>query len=256
MWEGAIPTTSLSSFALACEAAAEVVQLRRLARAFLRVRGVRRISYHLVEAIAGPGPPVVQAEGFPDDWVRHYVEHALFEVDPITALSARRTQPFFWSDVNRITRLSPEETAFMRQLETADLGDGLAMQVYGPNMRNAYVGLGFGLPRPDLTSAQIFELKSAVQIAHLRFCELTAAQVAVARDLSPREQEILAWIARGKSNGVIAEILGVSRHTVDTNIRRIFDKLGVSDRTSAVLRGLGTGVLLMDRSPGSRDRVT
>ncbi|WP_068309911.1 helix-turn-helix transcriptional regulator [Aliiruegeria sabulilitoris] len=61
--------------------------------------------------------------------------------------------------------------------------------------------------------------------------------------LSPREAEILRWIARGKSNSVIAEILGISPHTVDTHIRRIYRKLGAGDRTTAALRGMETGLL-------------
>ncbi|WP_244520908.1 response regulator transcription factor [Aliiruegeria lutimaris] len=61
--------------------------------------------------------------------------------------------------------------------------------------------------------------------------------------LSPREAEILRWIARGKSNSVIAEILGISRHTVDTHIRRIYRKLGAGDRTTAALRGMESGLL-------------
>ncbi|WP_179380430.1 helix-turn-helix transcriptional regulator [Jannaschia marina] len=242
-----MPTTNLSNLADACQETADTRVLWQLTRAYLFERDVRRFSYHVVDVIHGPATVFVRAEGFPEDWVRHYIEASLFEVDPIPALSARRVQPFFWKDVGLLKDLTVQEKSYMAELETADFGDGLAMQVYGPNMRNAYVGLGFDGRRPDLSDAQIFELKSAVQLAHLRFCEITAHETAADRDLSPREEEILGWIARGKSNGVIADILGVSRHTVDTNVRRIFDKLSVADRTSAVLRGLGYGMIRMTR---------
>ncbi|WP_068117153.1 helix-turn-helix transcriptional regulator [Tropicimonas marinistellae] len=61
--------------------------------------------------------------------------------------------------------------------------------------------------------------------------------------LTPREHEILGWIASGKSNAVIAEILGISRHTVDTYNRRIFRKLDAADRTTAAVKALHAGVL-------------
>ena len=61
--------------------------------------------------------------------------------------------------------------------------------------------------------------------------------------LSGREMEILDWVARGKSNSVIAEILNLSAGTVDTYLRRIYDKLDVSDRTSAAVRGVGMGLI-------------
>jgi transcriptional regulator EpsA len=52
--------------------------------------------------------------------------------------------------------------------------------------------------------------------------------------LSPREQEILNWIAEGKTNAEIAVILGISSFTVKNHAQRIFRKLDVSNRTEAV----------------------
>jgi LuxR family transcriptional regulator/LuxR family quorum-sensing system transcriptional regulator CciR len=54
---------------------------------------------------------------------------------------------------------------------------------------------------------------------------------------------VLSWVARGKSNTSIAEILGISVHTVDAHLRRIYLKLGVYDRISAAVRGIGTGLI-------------
>lgn len=58
---------------------------------------------------------------------------------------------------------------------------------------------------------------------------LLAQQLAV----SDREGEVLAWLARGKSNRDIAEILGLSPRTVTKHVEQIFAKLGVENRTSA-----------------------
>lgn len=52
--------------------------------------------------------------------------------------------------------------------------------------------------------------------------------------LSPREKEVLRWIAWGKTNPEIAEILGMSIHTVKNHVKRILDVLGVENRTAAV----------------------
>ncbi|WP_298433555.1 LuxR family transcriptional regulator [uncultured Jannaschia sp.] len=241
-----MPDDNLTTYSNDVTDAPDGLTLWRMARKFLRARGIVRMSYHFLDPTGGRAP-LVRAEGFPEDWVAHYVKNDLADIDPIPALAARRTKPFFWSELETLVKLTPEERAFVRELETAHLGDGLAMQVYGPRMRSAYVGLGFGGPRPELSEAQIFELKSAVQLAHLRYCELDETRPLTHRELSPRETEILSWIARGKSNSVMAEILGVSRHTVDTLVRRIFQKLEVGDRTTAVLRGLGAGLIVLDR---------
>ena len=51
--------------------------------------------------------------------------------------------------------------------------------------------------------------------------------------LTPREMDVLAWIARGKTNRDIAEILGMSPRTVNKHLEHIFVKLGVETRAAA-----------------------
>ena len=51
--------------------------------------------------------------------------------------------------------------------------------------------------------------------------------------LTQREAEVLTWIARGKSNRDIGDILGISPRTVNKHLEQIFTKLGVENRTSA-----------------------
>ncbi|MEO1495052.1 MAG: DNA-binding response regulator [Pseudomonadota bacterium] len=56
--------------------------------------------------------------------------------------------------------------------------------------------------------------------------------------LSPREAEVLAWIARGKSNRDVGDILDLSTRTVTKHVEQIFQKLGVENRTAAALAAL------------------
>ena len=51
--------------------------------------------------------------------------------------------------------------------------------------------------------------------------------------LTTRENEVLHWLAAGKSNAEMAEILGVSSSTVGKHLERIYQKLGVENRTAA-----------------------
>jgi len=59
--------------------------------------------------------------------------------------------------------------------------------------------------------------------------------------LTPREAEVLIWIARGKSNRDIGEILALSPRTVNKHLEHIYVKLGVENRASAA--ALATAVL-------------
>jgi DNA-binding NarL/FixJ family response regulator len=63
--------------------------------------------------------------------------------------------------------------------------------------------------------------------------------------LTPREREILAMLAEGLPNKVIASRLHISEHTVKTHLEALFDKLGASTRAEAVARGVRQGLLLL-----------
>lgn len=54
--------------------------------------------------------------------------------------------------------------------------------------------------------------------------------------LTPRESEVLLWIAKGKSNRDIGEILGLSSRTVTKHLEQIYVKLGVENRASAAVK--------------------
>ena len=51
--------------------------------------------------------------------------------------------------------------------------------------------------------------------------------------LTTREGEVLSWLAKGKTNRDIAQILGLSPRTVDKHLEQIYAKLGVENRTAA-----------------------
>jgi DNA-binding NarL/FixJ family response regulator len=57
--------------------------------------------------------------------------------------------------------------------------------------------------------------------------------------LTPRESDVLAWLAKGKTNRDIAEILGMSPRTVNKHLEHIYVKLGVETRSAATAFAVG-----------------
>jgi DNA-binding CsgD family transcriptional regulator len=66
------------------------------------------------------------------------------------------------------------------------------------------------------------------------FVEGRCAEIAVARGLTPREQEILILLAQGRTTDQIAKELVISDATVKTHVKRIYEKLGVHSRPNLI----------------------
>ena len=73
--------------------------------------------------------------------------------------------------------------------------------------------------------------------------DLSGARPVVIDELTAREQSVLGLLPTGLSAREIGDELGISRDTVKTHTRRLYQKLGVSSRRSAVARGRELGLL-------------
>ncbi len=72
--------------------------------------------------------------------------------------------------------------------------------------------------------------------------------------LSQRELDVIKLMARGYNNRQLADLLFISEHTVKVHIRNIFRKIGVADRTNAVLWAIENGVVLKDKETITPDK--
>jgi DNA-binding NarL/FixJ family response regulator len=70
---------------------------------------------------------------------------------------------------------------------------------------------------------------------------------ATAGELTPRELEVVGLLAWGWTNPQVAQALNISRGTAKVHVERIIRKLGVSDRTQAVVRALELGLIELGR---------
>jgi DNA-binding CsgD family transcriptional regulator len=74
-------------------------------------------------------------------------------------------------------------------------------------------------------------------------CERQANGGASDVELTPRELDVLALMAEGASNKVIARQLGISVHTAKFHVGSILDKLDATGRTDAVAHAARRGVI-------------
>jgi DNA-binding NarL/FixJ family response regulator len=99
----------------------------------------------------------------------------------------------------------------------------------------------------DCSTADLIAAIRKVHAGGTHVSERAAARLAeraiAGGGLSPREIEVLRLIAGGKSNKEIAALLFVSEGTAKTHVLNIHQKLGVTDRTEAVVVAIKRGIL-------------
>jgi DNA-binding NarL/FixJ family response regulator len=86
-------------------------------------------------------------------------------------------------------------------------------------------------------------LRAALQMASSPAARPAEFRRAASGDLTEQEVRILKLMAEGMSNSEVAESLSVSRNTVKTHVHNIFAKLGVTDRTQAVILAMRKGMV-------------
>lgn len=112
-----------------------------------------------------------------------------------------------------------------------------------------YRGLQAGAQGYLLKDAKPNELLNAIRIVHSgqQYVSSTVASKLVKRInnpvLSERELEVLRLMAQGLSNQDIGTALNIGESTVKSHVTRVLNKLGVSDRTQAVIVAVKRGLV-------------
>lgn len=191
-------------------------------------------------ASAAPTVFFSTTEGFNEE-LAAALQDAPGYLDAFLHASVKSPKPFRWSDVNTILDAkSPQISSYRREI--ASLGDGIVVPVFGPLFRHGYFCF-HGREGREYDDTEILMMHSISQTAYLKLLDVMYRDDGEGRSLSSRELEIINLIARGQSNQSVAAELSVSINTINTYMKRIFEKLDVSDRVSAVMRAYALGFI-------------
>lgn len=102
---------------------------------------------------------------------------------------------------------------------------------------------------PDATAAEIAAALTSAALGlftlHPAAMDARAVPAILEEPLSPREVEVLALLAEGLSNKIIAYRLSISEHTVKFHIASIMAKLRATSRTDAAMQAIRRGLILI-----------
>ncbi len=179
------------------------------------------------------------------DW--RYLEQDYARVDPVVQGCYRRFHPVDW----RLLDWSGKQVRdFMGEAQEAGVGQqGFSVPIRGPSGQFALFTVS------DRRSDEAWEkytethVRDLILVAH--FVNQKALEIERGSDktdfqkLSPREVDALTLLAMGYSRGQAAESLSISEHTLRVYIESARFKLGATNTTHAVARGLTLGLLVV-----------
>lgn len=224
----------------------DVLTLRRAVVAFAKARGFGAAFFLSPIARNNRQGRVLTNVGFNASWERAY-RRGLSRIDPLPEVALNLGAPFRWSQASRHRNLTPSEQRYMAILARSGMDDGLAYPLFGSGANSGLVGLGHHPDLASVTRATQIEIQLFLQSTYQAYCNIIAREFAQDAELSERERDVLFWLAQSKSNSAIAAILEIAPSTVDTYMRRIFRKLGVSDRVGAAIAAVQQGHITPSR---------
>lgn len=181
---------------------------------------------------------------YPEGWKEHYRDAGFHRIDPTLSMASRSIAPVDWQ---RVRGHSDFRRVFW---DAHDFGIGelgLTIPVRGPygdvGMFSATRNCG---PREweALVPRTVGELQSVAVHLHDAAMRSDALSHVLRRPmLSKREAEILQWVAAGKAQQDVADILGVARRTIEVHLASARDKLGALNTPQAVARAVVLGLI-------------
>lgn len=222
------------------DATCEREVFRRLEDAAIAL-GFEHVAYGFQSPLPLSRPKITLLNNYPGSWQERYAQAGYLQVDPTVAHGRRSQAPIIWRD-----QVFADAQSLWDEAQAHGLRIGWA--------QSSLDGLGAGgmltLSRscqsltPKELDANQLKMRWLVQVAHLAFSRLLRCSPAKeSHTLSCRELEVLKWSADGKSAQDIADILNVSKNTVDFHIKNSVTKLQVPNKTAAVVRAALLGLL-------------
>ena len=168
---------------------------------------------------------------WPLDWYRHYASQDHLSHDPLVTRMNRELAPFRWSTT--YARADAREKRVLDDMAWLGVEDGFAVPIHGP--KGAIAGISIAAANYDLSPRDESALYIGSLYLHARMAALrTESSPAPVRILTPRERECLEWVAGGKTDWEISQILGISEQTVHGYVQNAMTKLAARTRAQAV----------------------
>lgn len=168
---------------------------------------------------------------FPSRWLEHYIAKKFYRIDPVFIENYKHFNVQYWDNTYRKYASSPE---LLKHLSDSGLKNGYS---YGFKHYGEAKGSLFSFSGSLIESHPRTEviLRCAVPSLHQSLNNIIESLKWPPKNtLTPKEQNIMKYIKKGKTDLEISSIYNISEYTVKFHIKHILQKLRASNRTHAV----------------------
>ena len=201
------------------------------------------LAHHVDLTLAGA--TAIRLHNYPARWADYYEANGLGVSDPVHRASHKTSIGFRWSRIPQMVPLTPRDWQMLDRGRAEGIGDGFTVPANVPGEAFGSCSFANDENRPidesKLPLAQLagdFAFEAARQLWHVRDMPGTETP-----RLTDRQRDCVRWLARGKSDGEISDILNISEDTVTKHLKLARERYGVERRTSLAVRALFDGTL-------------
>ncbi len=189
------------------------------------------------------GPSSLLIHDYPDAWARLYVTLDLGGIDPVRRAGERSMTGFGWRELDQYIPLTKGDRRMLEVGRDHGVGDGFTVPRHLPGEASGACSFAIG-PQKQMPAARLHaaEIVGAVALTTARSL-MGAPRPKDRPRLSERQRECVLWIARGKTAGETAAILGISEETVIQHLKVARDRYDVHCRQMLILCALFDGLI-------------
>jgi len=207
-----------------------------------RELGFDYCAYGMRAPLPIANPKMILLNNYPAEWRSRYEQMKYINIDP-TVLHARRSRDrLIWSD-----KLFADTPALWNEAQSFGLRVGWAQSTL--NASGVAGMLTLARPKEALREPELQVIESRLrwlaQVTHAAMSRALGQKLGMGTQicLTDREIEVLRWSADGKTSSEISTILSISDHTVNFHVKNAISKLGVTNKTAAVVQAAVLGML-------------
>ncbi|NOT42938.1 MAG: hypothetical protein HOP13_20865 [Alphaproteobacteria bacterium] len=178
---------------------------------------------------------------WPEDWRQRYTERRYYVRDPMLQELYRTADAFTWRTILNSRRYSEADRKIVFDAAAWGMREGFVIPLYG--IGGQVHAITMAGPTPRIDSEARSELLLMSIYAYGRAKRLAGRQLDPVPLLKPREREALQWVAAGKGDWEIGQIMGISESAAHKHVENAKRKIGVSTRVQAVVEAIRTGQL-------------